>query len=317
MSDAPKKSKQGMWFWALAFLMMVSAAIYQRLTGPANPLRGSVNIGGQQLKYRLPRSAENIGDASIVIPDPGAKAKDIGNAGIVMPEPDDNAENVSGANMAIPAPGVSARVLWRRYPTDDPFNVVFMSPESDGEKKILKANIPPQQAAGKVEYRIEIDDTNGQTVISDNGETVILRFKGPVSAPLLLSHIFLMFAAMLTSTRAGLGALSARREKILPWATLGLILVGGFILGAFVQKQAFGAYWTGWPLGWDVTDNKTLIMFIGWLIACLLINRVKLWRLLVPLAAVITLIVYLIPHSLRGSQLDYQQGAVQLVQTDQ
>jgi len=126
-----------------------------------------------------------------------------------------------------------------------------------------------------------------------------------------------MFAAMLTSTRAGLGALLSRREKILPWATLSLILVGGLILGAFVQKQAFGAYWTGWPLGWDVTDNKTLIMFIGWLIACLLMNRVKLWRFVIPLAAVITLIVYLIPHSLRGSQLDYQQGVVQAVPAGQ
>ena len=278
MSDAPKKFKSDIWLWVLAFLVMISAAVYQRLTGPTNPLRVSVNIGGQQFKYRLPRSAENVNDASIVIPDPG----------------------------------LTARVLWRRYPTDDPFNVIFMSPESDGEKKMLVANIPPQEAAGKIEYRVEI----GEAVIPE-GETAILRFKGPVSAPLLISHILLMFVAMLTSTKAGLGAMLSRREKILPWTTLSLILVGGLILGAFVQKQAFGAYWTGWPLGWDVTDNKTLIMFIGWLIACLLMNRVNLWRFVIPLAAVITLIVYLIPHSLRGSQLDYQQGVVQAVPTGQ
>jgi len=138
-----------------------------------------------------------------------------------------------------------------------------------------------------------------------------MRFKGPVSLSLLIAHVIFMFAAMLTSTRAGLGALLLRRENILPWLTLGLIFVGGLILGAFVQKQAFGAYWTGWPLGWDVTDNKTLIMFIGWLIACLLLSRTKFRRSLIVLASAITLIVYLIPHSLRGSQLDYQQGIVQ------
>jgi hypothetical protein len=39
------------------------------------------------------------------------------------------------------------------------------------------------------------------------------------------------------------------------------------ILGPVVQKFAFGEYWTGFPFGTDLTDNKTLIAFIGWIIA--------------------------------------------------
>ena len=33
--------------------------------------------------------------------------------------------------------------------------------------------------------------------------------------------------------------------------TFGLIAVGGFILGPIVQKNAFDAYWTGIPFGWE------------------------------------------------------------------
>jgi hypothetical protein len=248
---------------------MVASAVYQRRTGPTYPLRGRINVAGQQLNYRLPRSAENIGVARIVIPDPG----------------------------------VPGRVLWRCYPTADPFTVVFMAPESDGNKKMLTARIPPQEAAGKVEYRIEI----GSSVIPDNDETVILRFKGPVSTPVLISHILLIFIAMLISTRAGLGAVFGKDEKNLPWMTLGLVLVGGIILGAFVQKAAFGAYWTGWPYGSDWTDNKTLFMFLGWLATCLLMMFPKAKRPAIVFASLLTLVVYLIPHSLRGSQLNYNQ----------
>ncbi|MDR2697416.1 MAG: hypothetical protein LBB40_02950 [Holophagales bacterium] len=278
MSDTPKKSKLGLWLWLLAFLIMLASVVYQRRTGPTYPLRGRVNVDEQQLEYRLPRSAENVSDAKIVIPDIG----------------------------------VSARVLWRRYPTSDPFTVVFMASESDGGEKILTAGIPPQEAAGKVEYKIEI----GSTVIPENGETAVMRFKGPVSAPVLLFHILLIFIAILTSTRAGLGAAFGKDEKTLLWITLGLILVGGIILGAFVQKAAFGAYWTGWPYGSDLTDNKTLFMFIGWLAACLLMMFPKAKRPAVALASLLTLIVYLIPHSWRGSQLDYhqEQSAVQIDQ---
>jgi len=278
VSDTSKKSKLALWLWILAFIVMTVSAVYQRRTGPTNPLRGRVNVGEQQLEYRLPRSAENVSDARIVILDIG----------------------------------VPARVLWRRYPTADPFTVVFMAPESDGQKKILTANIPPQKAAGKVEYKIEA----GASVIPDKGETAILRFKGPVSAPVLLSHILLIFTAMLISTRAGLGAVFGEDEKKLPWITLGLILVGGIILGAFVQKAAFGEYWTGWPHGSDLTDNKTLFMFIGWLAACLLMIFPKAKRPAIALASLLTLLVYLIPHSWRGSQLDYNQEQSN-VKTDQ
>jgi len=81
------------------------------------------------------------------------------------------------------------------------------------------------------------------------------------------------------------------------------------ILGPVVQKYAFGALWTGIPFGWDLTDNKTLIAFIFWILAVML-NRKKDKPLVTVLAAFILLMVYSIPHSLFGSELDYTSNQV-------
>ena len=112
--------------------------------------------------------------------------------------------------------------------------------------------------------------------------------------------------------RAGLAALFApggmRRYA---WIAFAGMTVGGMILGPIVQKYAFGAYWTGFPWGYDLTDNKTLVMWVVWIAACAVLGRRDTgrprWpaRLAVLAAAIVMTGVYLIPHSLRGSQLDY------------
>ncbi len=78
-----------------------------------------------------------------------------------------------------------------------------------------------------------------------------------------------------------------------------------------MQKQAFGAYWTGFPWGYDLTDNKTLIMWVVWVAACSVLQwkseAKRLGRGVVLVGALVMMVVYLIPHSMRGSQLDYSQ----------
>ncbi len=56
--------------------------------------------------------------------------------------------------------------------------------------------------------------------------------------------------------------------------TLFLFIAGGMILGPLVQYFAFGELWTGIPFGWDLTDNKTLIALIFWILAVVM-NRKK------------------------------------------
>ena len=121
-----------------------------------------------------------------------------------------------------------------------------------------------------------------------------------------------MFLAMLYSSRTGIEAL-AKGPKVQPYSlfTLIFLLVGGLILGPVVQKFAFGAYWTGWPFGEDLTDNKTAVAFLGWLVAYFAVRRNSKNRYTAIIAAVILLAVYLIPHSMFGSELDYVKGTIE------
>jgi hypothetical protein len=264
--------------WIIALLLMFSAAIYQRLTGPTHPLRGSFEESGETYKYRLLRSEVTTTDARIALPDPGSCA---------------------------------AGSLWyKRYATADGFSSLPLGAE-EGE---LVGRLPVQPAAGKLEYYLTLDCGGGSHRIPDEGqENIIIRFRGEVPIYILLPHIFLMFFAVLFGLRTGLAALFGHRGMhLLAWITLALMTVGGMFLGPLVQKYAFGAFWTGWPFGYDLTDNKMLIMWLVWLAACGLLGfrpreRKKWGRSAVITATLIMIAVYLIPHSMHGSQLDYDK----------
>ena len=61
------------------------------------------------------------------------------------------------------------------------------------------------------------------------------------------------------------------------------------------------------PFGIDLTDNKTLFALIGWIIALIAGRGGKPARGWILGAAALTLIVFLIPHSVLGSELDYTE----------
>ena len=100
-----------------------------------------------------------------------------------------------------------------------------------------------------------------------------------------------------------LGLRRALDDGMLPFlvaamAFLAALTLGGFILGPITQKAAFGAYWTGVPFGWDLTDNKTLVMWIGWAAAAIAAGRRgRSSRWFVVVATLLMLAVYLVPHS--------------------
>jgi hypothetical protein len=274
-----KKKRTRPWvrvtLWILAVLLMGATVVYQRLTGPTHPLRGQIEVGGVAHSYRLIRSQTTTEAARVRVPDPGTNAR--------------------------------AWLHSRRYPTDEPFTKTVMRPVD----KALVGELPLQPAAGKVEYYVTLESPEREHRIPES-DTVILRYKDPVPAAVLIPHVILMFFAVLFGLRAGLAALLAPGEmRWLAWTTLAGMTLGGMILGPMVQKYAFGAYWTGWPFGGDLTDNKVLIMWIVWIMTCSTIGfrtmrREMVGRLLVILATLVMTGVYLIPHSMRGSELDYE-----------
>jgi len=263
--------------WAAAVILMFSAAAYQERTGPTKEMRGAYEVDGVSFAYELIRSGNSYEDARVAIPGAGGR--------------------------------IHGSLHFKRYPTADEFTSVPL--EVEGEE--LVARLPRQPAAGKLEYFLALETPAGTLRIpEDSNENVIIRFKDAVPVGVLVPHIVFMFFALLVGMRTALSAIFAPYDmRKLAWVTLGLMTFGGLILGPVVQKYAFGEFWTGIPFGYDLTDNKTLIMWIVWAAACGLflwkrLQSERVHRIAVVSAAVVMIVVYLIPHSMRGSELNYE-----------
>jgi hypothetical protein len=155
---------------------------------------------------------------------------------------------------------------------------------------------------------------DGLTRLPEDGP-VVMRYRGEVPLAVLVPHIGILFLSMLVGVRAALGALWARPETFrLSQITLAGITFGGMILGPIVQKYAFDAFWTGWPFGRDLTDNKTVVLWLAWIVAVLAVRGARdatdrFARTLVVTAALVMVVVYLVPQSLRDSRLDAGDSA--------
>lgn len=285
-----KKRIKNILVWLIAIIITLSAAIYQRLTGPTYPARAEITANGKLYKLKLVRSL-GLDERPVV-------------------------------RLAIYDSTVSAKLFYKRFRSTEPYtetnfrymvipvhsfvmNKIFGISEIKG----FFASLPQQPPAGKLQYYIEITDNTGKLTLY-KANPVVVRFKGSVPGWILIPHILLMFIAMLFSTAAGIMSVVKHPsyKKYSVW-TLVLLTAGGMILGPVVQYYAFGEYWTGIPFGWDLTDNKTLIAFIFWIIA-VIANRKKERPVYSALASFILLLVYSIPHSMLGSELDYESGKI-------
>lgn len=260
-------------FWTLTVIITLFTAVYQMLTGPTYPKKFKVEIDGSLFEYKLPRSSNGTNDCEVKIDIP------------------DNA--------------VSGHIIFKRYKVNESPDTILFTRQGSG----LVAMLPGQPSAGKLEYNIELNK-NGKQLHIINDQHVVIRFKDSVPAYVLIPHILFIFTAMLLSTLAGFFAAgNIPSYKFYTGLTLILFLLGGMILGPIVQKFAFGEFWTGFPYGKDLTDNKALIASVFWVIAWIG-NRKADRRYLVILAAVVNLTIGLIPHSARGSELDYSSGEI-------
>ena len=190
---------------------------------------------------------------------------------------------------------VSSQIHYRRYPSADEFTTANFVWEDSAWQAVL----PVQPVAGKLQYYITVD---GKDYAAD--EPVVIRFRNDVPASILVPHILLMFAAMLFAVYTFLLVVTRRKYSLWLKITIGTLFVGGFILGPLVQHAAFGPWWAGFPYGTDLTDNKTLISFLFFIVA-LATLRWKYNKWVVVLAVLVMIVIFSIPHSTYGSEYDY------------
>lgn len=258
--------------WVAAVVVSLGIMVYQRLTGPTYEKDYRITFGGENYTFELPRSHGGDTDCPVVIGLP---------------------EKFEGM------------IIYRRFPTDEPWDTLQLVRVGSQ----LSTSLPNQPPAGKLEYHLVLT-AGGEHVPLGDEENVVIRFKGDVPAWAQVPHILLMVLTVIWSMAViflALGNMVQYRKHL--GITIILLLLGGFIFGPVVQYHAFGQFWTGWPLGEDLTDNKVLLALVFFLLAWFLRNR-KYGRWLAILASLVMLAIYLIPHSMNGSELDPETGEV-------
>ncbi|MEX2191435.1 MAG: hypothetical protein WEB33_12110 [Bacteroidota bacterium] len=258
--------------WVLATVLTMATAVYQRMTGPTYALSGTTWFDDALITYRFERSHGGTSGAPV--------------------------------SVMTDESGVRGAVLWKRFKSHDDWQKLALNREGVA----LTAVLPPQPPAGKLLYQVHLERNDATMLFPP--EPVVIRYKGEVPLWILISHVIAMFGAMLFSSRTGLEYFSPRSsfDRLLRW-TLGFLFVGGLILGPLVQLYAFDAWWTGWPFGTDLTDNKTAFAFLVWVGAVIAHRRSQHPGRWILAASVVMFVVYLIPHSLFGSELDFTSAA--------
>ncbi len=262
------------WFFAIVFTLV--SAVYQKMTGPTYPVRGHAEIGGQEVKYKLIRSYDLSDGARVTV--------------------------------VVPDTSVKGELKLRRFKSLDSWQTQVMVRHGD----TLIGTLPHQAPAGKVMYDVTL--VKGSQRVLLNAQPAVLRYTGFVPRYILFPHILFMFMAMLLSTLVGLLVIfRGKNSYIYAWLTVISVGIGGLILGPIVQKYAFDAYWTGWPFGHDLTDNKSIVAFIFWVIALVVMKKNRENKLWPILASIVLLVVFMIPHSVLGSEIDFTKD--QKIQT--
>jgi hypothetical protein len=268
--------KRTITIWLVSFVMTLAFLVWQKLSGPTYEVKFDERVAGAVVEGELLRTHSINGDMPVTV--------------------------------LAPDESVTGEVIWRRFPTEDAFETLPLV--RDG--KVLRAELPRQGMAGKLEYHVELHK-DGQTVRVPDDENAVARYKGDVPSLILVFHVTAMVLGMFFSTGCGMSALfGAGGLRLQSRLTFLFLLIGGLILGPIVQKYAFDAYWTGWPLGGDWTDNKLAVGALVWLVAAWRCGGARpgrpAGRWWAVLAMLTIFVIYGIPHSIHGSTLDYETG---------
>jgi len=205
------------------------------------------------------------------------------------------------------------------------FRSVDMTPR-EGESDVFVASIPHHKKGTKAWYYIEaqkqIDGTKLTASLPDRNSTnfdpILLKFEGAVPPYIIFSHVFSNFAAIFFSVLAVWKAVDLKKGKstlkrsvVFSLLTFIFLFLGFFVIGCALNYFAFGALWEAFPFGSDVTDSKSQIVLLSWLVTLFLVkgtilgknpskNSVseKTYSTMVIISFVVTVVMYLIPHSL-------------------
>jgi hypothetical protein len=152
----------------------------------------------------------------------------------------------------------------------------------------------------------------------DPDKLVLLKYKERASQPVVVAHVAFMFGAFFCMVMSLFGAirilrgLEGKRSTIRAarWVLV-FSFIGACPLGLLLNYQTFGVLWEGYPFGRDITDNKTQVMFVLWLVCLLLVRgsfvgggeekdrlgaRAFAWAIVASF--ILSLALFILPHSI-------------------
>lgn len=197
-----------------------------------------------------------------------------------------------------------------------PYSFSEMSPLEGGR---YFGAIPPYSRGDKLEYYIEArtaSDMVTRVPAKEKRESFVVTVKGKPNTYVLVAHIVFVFIALFFFIFSGYlsyRALQHRRSLLyiprIAFLGTAAFFVSSIPLGMLVAYQTFGKPWSGFPVGGDLTDNKSLAILIYWAV-CAVLYRGSLWRKdpsqdLLPMVtlpyvhlagAIITVVLFVLPH---------------------
>jgi hypothetical protein len=152
-----------------------------------------------------------------------------------------------------------------------PYQVVQMNLLEPGK---YFAAIPTQSRGTLIEYYIEAragSDIVVRVPRQDKKPGFSFYYKGVPNRALLVGHAALMFTSLFLFLLSGYLALRAIKNRRVAMhvprlSFLGSVVffISSFPLGMPLAYQRYGTPWTGFPVGSDLTDNKSLAIILYW-----------------------------------------------------
>jgi hypothetical protein len=251
--------------------------------------------------------------------------KTVEKDGIVMVH-DTVPKKVDEGDAVIPVKVIGSKEMKLFYKIGkEEFRSVDMGSKEE-EDDVFVASIPHHKKGTQAWYYIEAQKQIGDTKLtvslpdkdSPNFKPILLKFEGNVPPYIIVSHVFCNFAAIFFSVLAIFSTVDLMRGKstlkksvLFSLLTFIFLFTGFLLVGSALNYFAFGVMWEAFPFGSDITDNKSQIILLFWLVTLFLVKGTifgknpsknlvseKTYSFMVIISFVVTVVMYLIPHSI-------------------
>jgi hypothetical protein len=181
-------------------------------------------------------------------------------------------------------------------------------PGEEGWDQRILFEVPEKPWTTRYFYQFDGCVKGGEpfTLTRDDGNPMMVKFKGKVPAWIVILHVlgmfggfFLLILSTLHAWALAWGREDYKAASSLAWWSWLVLFIGGVPVGFAMNYFAFNVIWEAFPFGGDVTDNKTQIALILWALAAMGLSYKKNRRsgVFAVVAGLLVLAIFLIPHS--------------------